>query len=161
MKLFIETLMVLLEKEGMTQTDLVARCNRNGKKDGVQISKGAVSNYKQGRFPEPAYAALIIRNISKDEAVRNELAIAYLHDVGGELGLEQGEVDIINLRKKKTNQLQSMPEHLRAQLTTLGQASLKIPEYRSLLENMAKLARRHLSDMGKRVSMRGVKAPRG
>ena len=160
MRLFIETLMVLLKKEGMTQTELVVRCNKNGAKDGLQISKGAISNYKQGRFPEPSYASLIIRNVSKDAASQNELAIAYLRDVANELGVDQGEIDIVNLRKKSINQLQSLPAHLREQLTVLGQASVKINEYRSLVDKLSSLALRHVNPPKKTVSKRGVKKKR-
>lgn len=159
MRLFIETLMVLLEKEHMSQTNLVDLCNKNGAKDGLRISKGAISNYKQGRFPEPAYAALIIRNASKDPSLRNELAIAYLRDVANELGVEQGEVDIVNLRKKAINQLQSLPTHLRDQLTTLGQAAVKINEFRAMVEKLSALASYQLAPP-KPQTPRGVKRQR-
>lgn len=160
MRLFIETLMVLLKKESMTQTELVVRCNKNGAKDGLQISKGAISNYKQGRFPEPSYAALIIRNVSKDPVSQNELAIAYLRDVANELGVDQGEIDIVNLRKKSVNQLQALPAHLRDQLTILGQASVKINEYRTLVDKLSRLALLHVNPPKKTVSKRGVKKKR-
>ena len=160
MRLFIETLMVLLKKDGMTQTELVARCNKNGKKDGLQISKGAISNYKQGRFPEPSYAALIIRSVSKDTTSQNELAIAYLRDVANELGVGSGEIDIVNLRKKTVNQLQALPTHLRDQLTILGQASVKINEYRSVVDKLSTLALRHINPPKATVSKRGVKRKR-
>lgn len=160
MRLFIETLMVLLEKEGMTQTELVTRCNKNGKKDGLQISKGAISNYKQGRFPEPSYAALIIRSVSKDPISQNELSIAYLRDIANELGVESGEIDIVNLRKKNVNQLQALPAHLRDQLTVLGQASVKIKEYRTVIDKLSVLAHRHVNPPKTTVSKRGVKKKR-
>lgn len=152
--------MVLLKKEGMTQTELVDRCNKNGAKDGLQISKGAISNYKQGRFPEPSYAALIIRNASRDATSQNELSIAYLRDVANELGVDQGEIDIVNLRKKSVNQLQALPAHLRDQLTILGQASVKINEYRSLVDKLSSLALLHVNPPKKTVSKRGVKKKR-
>ena len=160
MRLFIETLMVLLEQEGMSQTELVLRCNEVGAKDDLQISKGAISNYKQGRFPEPSYAALITRSVSDDPSTRNELAIAYLRDMASELGMDQSEVELVNLREKKANQLQALPAYMREQLTTLGQASVKIDEYRTVLEQLSRLARLHVSAPTKSVSARGVKRPR-
>ncbi len=160
MRLFIESLMVLLKDQGMTQTELVTRCNKIGKKDGLQISKGAISNYKQGRFPEPSYAALIIRSVSKDPVRRNELVVAYLRDVSGELGVDQGEVDIVNLRTKNVNQLQVLPTHVREQLSTLGKASVKIPEYRRVVSELSKLAERHINPPPPKVPTRGVKKRR-
>lgn len=160
MRLFIETLMVLLKEEGISQTELVLRCNKNGAKDGLQISKGAISNYKQGRFPEPSYAALIIRNVSKDAIRRNELAISYLRDVANEIGIEQSEIDIVNLRTKSVDQLQALPAHLRGQLTTLGQASVKINEYRAVVDKLSALAQRHISPPAKAKTPRGVKRRR-
>jgi hypothetical protein len=160
MRLFIETLMVLLKEEGITQTELVLRCNKNGKKDGLQISKGAISNYKQGRFPEPSYAALIIRNVSKDPVRRNELGIAYLRDVAGELGIEQSEVDIVNLRTQSVDALKALPAHLRAQLTILGQASVKINEYRTVVDKLSGLAKRHISPPPPPPRPRGIKRRR-
>lgn len=160
MRLFIETLMVLLEQEGMSQTELVLRCNEIGAKDQLQISKGAISNYKQGRFPEPSYAALIIRGVSDDPSTRNELAIAYLRDMASELGMDQSEVELVNLREKKVNQLQALPAYMREQLTILGQASVKIDEYRTMLEQLSRLAHLHVSAPAKSVSSRGVKRQR-
>ncbi len=160
MRLFIETLMVLLKEEGISQTELVDRCNKNGAKDGLQISKGAISNYKQGRFPEPSYAALIIRNVSKEAVRRNELAIAYLRDVANELGIEQREIDIVNMRTKSVDQLNALPAHLRQQLTTLGQASVKINEYRAVVDKLSSLAQRHISPPAKPKTPRGVKRRR-
>lgn len=160
MRLFIETLMVLIQEDGMTQTELVNRCNKNGKKDGLQISKGAISNYKQGRFPEPSYASLIIRSVSKDLSRRNELAVAYLRDVANELGVEQGEIDVVNLRAKNVNQLQALPGHVREQLSTLGRASVKMPEYRSIVDKLSKLAKIHVNPPAKKVPSRGVKRRR-
>ncbi len=160
MRLFIETLMVLLKEEGITQTELVLRCNKQGAKEGLQISKGAISNYKQGRFPEPSYAALIIRNVSKSPMRRNELAIAYLRDVSNEIGIEQSEIDIVNMRTKSVDQLRALPAHLRAQLTTLGQASVKINEYRAVVDKLSSLAKRHISPPPKAKKPRGVKRRR-
>jgi hypothetical protein len=160
MRLFIETLMVLLKEEGISQTELVLRCNKNGKRDGLQISKGAISNYKQGRFPEPSYAALIIRNVSKDAARRNELAIAYLRDVSAELGVEQSEVDIINLRTKRVDAMTALPAHVRDQLTVLGQASVKINEFRFVVDKLSSLAKRHISPPPAPATPRGIKRRR-
>ncbi len=160
MRLFIETLMVLLKEEGITQTELVLRCNKQGAKEGLQISKGAISNYKQGRFPEPSYAALIIRNVSKNPVQRNELAIAYLRDVANEIGVEQSEIDIVNMRTTSVDQLQALPAHLRSQLITLGQASVKISEYRALVDKLSALARRHVSPPTKPKAPRGIKRRR-
>jgi len=160
MRLFIETLMVLLKEEGITQTELVLRCNKNGAKDGLQISKGAISNYKQGRFPEPSYAALIIRNVSKNVVRRNELAIAYLRDIANEINIEQSEIDIVNLRTKSVDQLQALPAHLRNQLTTLGRASVKINEYRAVVDKLSALALRHISPPAKAKPPRGAKRKR-
>lgn len=160
MRLFIETLMVLLKEEGISQTELVLRCNKYGAKQGLQISKGAISNYKQGRFPEPSYASLIIRNVSKDPTRRNELAIAYLRDVANEIGIEQSEIDIVNMRTKSVDQMRAMPAHLRSQLISLGQASLKINEYRAVVDKLSTLAQRHLSPPTKAKPPRGAKRRR-
>lgn len=157
MRLFIETLMHLLDEQQMSQTELVDRCNKHGAKHGLQISKGAVSNYKQGRFPEPSYAALIIQNISKDQVVRNELTAAYLRDVQEELGVRQGEIDVVNLRTRKVNALQSLPSVLRDQLATLGQAAVKVREFRTIVEKLSKLAKVHLNPPAAKIPTRGLR----
>lgn len=159
MRLFIETLMVLLDKQDLSQTDLVNRCNKNGAKAGLQISKGAISNYKRGRFPEPSYAALIIRSVSDDPSDRNELTVAYLRDVAHLLGSNQREIDIVNLRHKPLDQLQTLPAHLREHLTSLGMACIKIKEFRSLVDNLSVLAERQLQAAQKAIPTRGVKRP--
>lgn len=160
MRLFIETLMVLLREEGITQTELVQRCNKTGAKLGLQISKGAISNYKQGRFPEPSYAGLIIRSASKDPARRNELAIAYMRDIAKEIGAEQSEIDIVNLRTKSVDPVRALPVHLRAQLGVLGQAGVKFREFRGVIDHLSTLARRHIDPPPKAQKPRGVRRPR-
>ena len=155
MRLFIETLMHMLQEQQMSQTELVDRCNKFGAKRDLQISKGAISNYKQGRFPEPSYAALIINNVSKDQALRNELAAAYLRDVAAELGIGTKEIDIINLRTKRVNRLQALPAILRDQLSTLGQAAVKVPEFRAMVDKLSKLAKRQLNPPAEVIPRRG------
>ncbi len=157
MRLFIETLIHLLEEQRMSQTELVDRCNKNGAKDGLQISKGAVSNYKQGRFPEPSYAALLIRNASRDPVKRNELTAAYLRDIQEELGVGHGEIDVVNLRTKKVNELQALPEILRKQLAVLGQAAVKVGEFRHMVDKLSKLAKYHLNPPAPKVPVRGLR----
>ncbi len=160
MRLFIETLMVLLREGGLTQTELVNRCNKNGAKSGLQISKGAISNYKQGRFPEPSYAGLIIRSASNDPARRNELAIAYLRDIAKEIGAEQSEIDIVNLRTKSVDPMRALPAHLRTQLGVLGQAGVKFNEFRGVIDQLSTLARRHVDPPAKVEKPRGARRHR-
>ncbi len=162
MRLFIETLMQLIDAEGMSQSDLVDLCNETGAKDGLQISKGAISNYKQGRFPEPAYAALLIRNVSREVTRRNELAVAYLRDVANELGMSTAEVDVVNLRTKSLDRLQTLPAALRDQLADVGQASLKISEIRTVVSGLSALSNQQLEQVragATKPSLRGVKRP--
>ena len=160
MRLFIESLMLLLKSQGMSQTELVDRCNRGGARDGLQISKGAISNYKKGRFPEYSYAALIIQNVTEDQSLRNELAMVYLRDVAEELGVDPGELDIINLRARKVKTLHTLPAHLREQLAVLGQACVQIDEYRAVVDKLSRLAEREMNDPVKTISRRGMKSKR-
>lgn len=163
MRLFIETLMQLIEEEGMSQSDLVDLCNETGAKDGLQISKGAISNYKQGRFPEPAYAALLIRNVSREVARRNELAVAYLRDVANELGVSTAEVGVVNLRTKDMDRMQALPAALREQLADVGHASLKISEIRAMVGGLSALSKQQNEELRTgpaKPSLRGVKRRR-
>ena len=160
MRLFIGAVVKLLQEQGMSQTALVERCNKNGAKDGLQISKGAISNYKQGRFPEYSYASLIIRSITDDQSARNDLCIAYLQDGANELGIESSEVKLINLRTRRMDTLSSLPAYLREQLDILGRASLKTPEVRTTVAQLSEMARRRLSEPRADVPRRGMKRNR-
>ena len=160
MRLFIGAVVKLLKEQGQSQTALVERCNKNGAKDGLQISKGAVSNYKQGRFPEYSYASLIIRSITDDQAVRNDLCIAYLQDGANELGVATSELKLVNLRTRKVDTLSSLPAYLREQLDALGRASLKAPEMRTAVAQLSAMAQRRLSAPRQGVPKRGMKRNR-
>ena len=157
MRLFIETLMVILKKHNFSQTELVTRCNKKGAKAGLKISKGAISNYKRGRFPEPSYASLIIRSVSDDPADRRELTVAYLRDVAHVMGANQKEIDIVDVTKKPIDQLQMLPAHLKAALTSLGVACTKLREYRSLVKALSDIANREMRAELKKMPTRGMK----
>ena len=160
MRLFIESLMRVLKDLGMSQTELVDRCNEGGAARGLAISKGAISNYKKGRFPEYAYAALIIRNVTDDVSLQNELATVYLRDVADELGVEPGELDIVNMRAKKVKTLHTLPAPLREQLEMLGQACVQVDEYRAVVDTLSRLSDREMNDPVKKTPRRGMKKKR-